>query len=176
MFSHAEFDTDFHHHVARQQRFQALQSSLWVLTQPNANNTCCLYRMTHGVRPCSGRVSITSILLTGGCQRWAGRAAAIYVACEIGGDNNGCHCQAGVGWRQDQLACSFWDCQSLSSMSAATLQLPLSVACTPPLRPTECGQSASRILSFVAQPYLKRSTRIKRLSLQDERSLNKYPS
>lgn len=141
-----------------QLRLQTLQSSLWVLNKPNANNACCLYHMTHGVRPCSGRVSITSILLTGCCQRWVGRAAAIYVACEIGGDNNGCHCQAGAGQRQDQLACSFWDCQSLSSMSAATLQLPLSVACTLRLHPAEYSQSASRILSYVAQPHLKRST------------------
>lgn len=137
-------------------RFQALQSRLWVWNKLNANVTCCLYHITHGAHPCSGHVSITSILLTGCCQRWAGRAAAIYVVCEIRGDNNGCHCQAGAGRRQAQLACSFWDCQSLSSMSAATLQLPLSVACTLQLRPAGCGQSTFYTLSCVAQLYRKK--------------------
>lgn len=129
-----------------------------VLNNPNANYTCCLYHMTPGVRPCRVCVSITSILLTSCCQRWAGRAAAIYVACEIGGDNNSCHCQAGARRGQNQLACSFWDCLSLSSMSAATPQLSLSVVCTLWLHPAECGQSASHNLSYVVQLYLKMST------------------
>lgn len=124
------------------------------LNKANANNTCCLTHMTHGVHPCSARVSITSILLTGCCHRRAGRAAAIYVVCEIRGDNDGGHCQAGVGQRQDQLACSFWGCQSLSGMSAATPQLPLSVACTLSLHPAEFIQSLSCVLSYVAQPFL----------------------
>lgn len=102
-----------------------------------------------------GCVSITSILLTGCCQRRAGRAAAIYVVCEIRDDNNGCYCQAGVGQRQDQLACSFWGCQSLSSKSAATPQLPLSVACTLWLHPAEFSQSVSCVLSYVASVFEK---------------------
>lgn len=57
--------------------------------------------------------------------------------CEIEGDNNWCQCQTGVGRRQDQLACSFWDCQSLSAMSATTLQLPVSIAYTLRIHPAE---------------------------------------
>lgn len=153
MFHSALWYTDIHLSVSVSlySRF-----SLWVLNKPNANNTCCLYHMTHGVHPCSAPVSITSVLLTGCCHRRAGRAAAIYVVCEIRGDNNGGHCQAGVGQRQDQLACSFWGCQSLSGMSAATPQLPLSVACTLSLHPAEFIQSLSCVLSHVAQAYLRR--------------------